>query len=153
MEKIKAVFVFTALICGFALSVSLHAAGMDTVSVRTTSGDVAWTVDLASNGETRATGLMHRQSLPDGTGMLFRFDQTRPVSMWMKNTFVPLDMVFADESGLITHIHRGAVPQSLDIISSRGPVRYVLEIIAGAADRHGLAVGQRMRHPWILPVN
>lgn len=146
-------FFLFALFWGALCSAPSWAAGMDTVSVRTAKGDKAWTVELASSGETRSRGLMFRQALPDGTGMLFRFDTTRPVAMWMKNTFIPLDMVFADDTGLITHIHRGAVPESLDVISSRGPVRYVLEIIAGAADRHGLAVGNRLRHPWILPVN
>lgn len=124
---------------------------MDEVIIQTTSGEKTWSIELASNNQARAKGLMFRKTMAPMTGMLFRFENTAPVSMWMKNTFIPLDMIFADENGRITYIHKGAVPQSLDVISSRGPVRYVLEINAGEADSQGLSEGNRMFHPWILP--
>lgn len=123
-------------------------AGMDEVSVETKSGSHVWTVELASDDESRTKGLMFRKTMAKGAGMLFRFDETRPVAMWMKNTFISLDMVFADEQGRVTHIHRGAVPHSLDIIRSQGPARYVLEINAGEADEVGIKTGDQMRHPW-----
>ena len=82
------------------------------------------------------------------TGMLFRFDNEEPIAMWMKNTFIPLDMVFTDAAGRVTHIHKGAVPQSLDIIESQGPVKFVLEVNAGEADASGMKRGIVLRHPW-----
>jgi uncharacterized membrane protein (UPF0127 family) len=128
------------------------AGGMDVVMIRTGAGEPSWSVKLASDDASRSKGLMFRKHMPANTGMLFRFDKSRPVSMWMKNTFIPLDMVFADQSGMVTYIHRGAVPHSLEIIRSRGPALFVLEINAGEADEFGLAEGNRLQHPWILPV-
>ncbi len=96
-------------------------------------------------------GLMTRKSMPENTGMLFRFDEARPIQMWMKNTYIPLDMVFLNGTGRISHIHRSAEPHSLAIIDSNGPARFVLEINAGEADSSGLAVGTQLHHPWFLP--
>ena len=79
--------------------------------------------------------------------MLFDFGRDEVASMWMKNTFIPLDMVFADRSGVVRRIVRKARPRSLDSISSRVAVRAVLEVNGGEAERIGLAVGDRMRHP------
>ncbi|EFL89136.1 conserved hypothetical protein [Ahrensia sp. R2A130] len=110
-----------------------------------------WRIELADEQPERSKGLMFRQSMAPKTGMLFRFDAARPVMMWMKNTFIPLDMLFADDGGSITHIRRQAEPESLDIISSRGPVRYVFEINGGEAERLGLQIGQRLVHPAISP--
>ncbi|MEM9733020.1 MAG: DUF192 domain-containing protein [Pseudomonadota bacterium] len=117
------------------------------------AGSTTWTIELADDPDSRQTGLMNRRSMADKTGMLFRFNRTEEIAMWMKNTFIPLDMVFMDEAGKITHIHYNAVPQSLDIISSNGPVRYVLEINAGEAKAHGLQVGSSMQHPWFVGTN
>jgi len=124
---------------------------MNVISAETEKGKRAWTIELASDDASRTKGLMFRKSMPLDEGMLFRFEQTRPVAMWMKNTFIPLDMIFLDGSGEITHIHRGAVPQSLDIISSQGPARFVLELNAGQADDAGLKIGAQLKHPWFLP--
>lgn len=88
---------------------------------------------------------MFRQSLePDG-GMLFDFGRERPVSMWMRNTFIPLDMLFATEDGRVVSIARDTVPLSEATISPGRPVRYVLEIAAGRADALGLSRGDRLR--------
>ncbi|MEP1206040.1 MAG: DUF192 domain-containing protein [Rhizobiaceae bacterium] len=141
-------FAFVAL-----LPVSSTANPMNTVTIDTRSGSPAWSVELASDEASRSKGLMYRKSMAAKSGMLFRFETTRAVAMWMKNTFIPLDMIFADNAGKVTHIHRGAVPHSLDVISSRVPARFVLEVNAGEADRHGVTVGDRLRHPWILPAN
>ena len=138
---------------GIMLSTLGTAFAMDKVLLETRSGNHIWQVELASDNETRARGLMFRESMAAKTGMLFRFQSTGPVAMWMKNTLIPLDMIFANEAGQVTHIHKGAVPHSLDVISSNGPVRYVLEVNAGEADQFGIAVGDQMKHPWILPAN
>ena len=81
--------------------------------------------------------------------MLFDFRETRPVAMWMKNTFIPLDMLFLDERGRVTHVSPNARPESLDVIPSQGPVRYVLELNGGAAARYGVAEGDRLTHPAV----
>ena len=89
-------------------------------------------------------GLMWIRQLPADYGMVFPLDPPREMSMWMKNTFVPLDMLFYDEKGRITHIHNRAVPQSEAIISSNGTVAGVVEILAGEAARRGIRVGDRV---------
>ena len=121
---------------------------MNQIGAETSSGTHKWIIDLASDQPSRSRGLMFVNAMPQNRGMLFRFDQQEVVAMWMKNTFIPLDMIFMTESGEISYIHRGAVPHSRAIISSRVPARYVLELNAGEAARAGLKAGQKMRHPW-----
>lgn len=144
------------LVTGFALFLflfSVQAAQAKSALDKISAGSATWTIELADDPDSRQTGLMNRQSMPQKTGMLFRFNRTEEIAMWMKNTFIPLDMVFMNEAGRITHIHYGAVPQSLDIISSNGPVRYVLEINAGEAKEHDLQIGRTMQHPWFAGTN
>ncbi len=123
-------------------------AALDKIQVETSAGQVEWTLELASNNASRSRGLMFREQLAPLNGMLFRFVNEEPVAMWMKNTLIPLDMVFLNSAGKITHIHQGAVPHSLENISSNGPAKYVLEVNAGEVESYGLEVGQQMRHPW-----
>ncbi|WP_185982715.1 DUF192 domain-containing protein [Aureimonas mangrovi] len=106
-------------------------------------------VEVVDTPDTRATGLMHRESLDEDHGMLFVFDETQPVSMWMKNTLIPLDMLFLREDGSVATIARNARPFSLTPIPSSEPVRYVLELNGGAAQDYGVAVGDRLVHPVI----
>ena len=101
-------------------------------------------VELALTAEQRAQGLMHRESMPSDHGMLFDFGQTRPVSMWMKNTPLPLDMLFIRKDGTISHIHERAVPFSEAVIDSRGPVAFVLELNGGRAAALGIEIGDRV---------
>ena len=102
-------------------------------------------VELAQTPGQREQGLMERKSLPLNTGMLFLFDNTEIQHMWMKNTFIPLDMLFADKNGRIVTIAHNTEPQSRKIISSRVPARYVLELRAGTAARLVIKVGDRLR--------
>ena len=104
-------------------------------------------VELAATPAARSRGLMYRRELGSRAGMLFDFGRDEVASMWMKNTFIPLDMVFADRGGVVRRIVRNARPRSLDTISSRVPVRAVLELNGGEAGRIGLAAGDRLRHP------
>ena len=104
-------------------------------------------VEIAATPGARAQGLMFRRSLAPRAGMLFDFGRDEVAQMWMKNTFIPLDMVFADRDGTVRGIARDARPRSLDTISSRVPVRAVLELNGGEAERIGLAPGDRIRHP------
>ncbi|MCO6408122.1 DUF192 domain-containing protein [Hoeflea alexandrii] len=114
--------------------------------IDTSKGSVGFTVELALTPENRATGLMNRQSMAADHGMLFRFDQTRDVLMWMKNTPLSLDMLFIAENGRIARIAENTVPYSETIIPSGSPVRYVLELNAGTAAKTGVSVGDRVRH-------
>ena len=104
-------------------------------------------VEVAATPGARAQGLMFRRDLAPGAGMLFDFGRDEVAQMWMKNTFIPLDMVFAARDGTVRGIVRNARPRSLDTISSRVPVRAVLEVNGGEAERIGLAPGDRIRHP------
>lgn len=105
------------------------------------------TIELALTPAERAQGLMFRREMAPDHGMLFDFGEEHVVSMWMKNTILPLDMVFIDAQGRIAHIATDTVPFSEAIVSSEKPVRAVLEVLAGTARRLGIKVGDRVLHP------
>lgn len=119
----------------------------DRVDLRGPWGNARFTVELAVTPEEQARGLMHRESLPRFAGMLFVFDTPRRASFWMKNTLIPLDMLFVDPSGVVTHIHENAVPGSLETIEGGTNILAVLEINGGMSRRIGIGVGAEMRHP------
>lgn len=106
--------------------------------------DVA--IELASTPEQLAQGLMFRRDLPAGSGMLFDFGSSRPVSMWMKNTLIPLDMLFMDRAGRVVYVEQYAVPGSLEARGPAEPVLGVLELPAGTARRLGIHPGDRVEH-------
>jgi uncharacterized membrane protein (UPF0127 family) len=118
-----------------------------TLEIVTKSGVQVFTVEVATTEQEKTTGLMYRKELPDGRGMLFDFSPEQPISMWMKNTFIPLDMIFIRSDGRISRIAENTEPQSLAIIASGPPARGVLEVIAGSARKYGIAVGDRVAHP------
>ena len=101
---------------------------------------------VAANRAQRARGLMHVRSLPESTGMLFLYDEDALLSMWMKNTFIPLDILFVRADGSVSSIAYDTEPQSLRSIVALEPVRYVLELNAGAAEK--LAIDQYSRLEW-----
>lgn len=104
-------------------------------------------VEIASTPAERERGLMFRRELAADAGMLFDFQRPQPVSFWMKNTLIPLDMLFVAADGRIVNIAERAVPGSLRPISSAEPVRAVLEVNGGTAHRLGIAPGDRLEHP------
>lgn len=106
----------------------------------------AFVVELAATEAQRARGLMCRRRLAPDRGMLFLYDRDQVVRMWMKNTFIPLDMLFIDRDGVVVRIHERAVPGSVRAISSGKQVRAVLELVGGTASRLGIEVGDRVRH-------
>jgi len=122
-------------------------AQLEPLEILTATGAHAFEVEVARSESERARGLMFRRSLPQDRGMLFLFESERPIAMWMKNTYVSLDMVFVSRNGRVRSIARGAVPMSESIIPSGGPVYAVIELAAGAADAIGLSVGDQVRHP------
>lgn len=104
-------------------------------------------IEMADTDERRALGLMYRTVLPADAGMLFDFKVDQPVAMWMRNTRIPLDMVFIRRDGRIANIAQRTVPFSEASIFSSGPVRAVLELNSGTAERLGLRPGDRVIHP------
>ena len=115
------------------------------LSIITPHGESHFTVEIADTYRTREIGLMCRTHLAPDRGMLFDFKQTQTVVFWMKNTLIPLDMVFIAEDGRIVSIARRALPMDETPIPSAGPILGVLEIAAGRADALGLQPGERVR--------
>jgi uncharacterized membrane protein (UPF0127 family) len=129
-------------------AVAALAAQFERLEIRAKSGVHAFDVELAITDEERTRGLMFRQTLPEGTGMLFDFKTDQIVAMWMRNTYVPLDMIFIRSDGTIAHIAENTVPRSEEIVSSRFPVRGVLEVVAGTARRLDIRPGDKVVHRW-----
>lgn len=105
-------------------------------------------VEIAKTEDQRARGLMFRKKIADKNGMLFLFQYNQMVSMWMKNTFIPLDIIFINQKGFIVHIAKSTIPHSLDIISSHEPVISALELNAGVTDNLNIHVGDKIEHPF-----
>jgi len=115
-------------------------------NIITYKGNYEFNVELADSHKSRTIGLMHRVELLDSRGMLFDFKKNRVVTMWMRNTFIPLDMIFLSNVGKVKRIHKDAQPHSENFISSDYLVRAVLEVSSGTADRIGLRVGDQILH-------
>ena|SRR5215831_14058118 len=115
-----------------------------TLEIVSKTGIHVFMVDVAVTDEDRARGLMYRRSLPESYGMLFDFKRDQEVTMWMKNTYVSLDMIFIQSDGRIRRIAENTEPESERIISSGGPVRAVLEVVAGTARKLGIERGDRV---------
>lgn len=111
----------------------------------TSKGDVSFRIEIADEPAERAMGLMFRKDLADDQGMLFVFDQTQPVGFWMKNTPLPLDLLFVGTDGTVHDIQQGT-PFSEAVIAAVEPVRFVLELKAGTAVKTGVRVGDKLRH-------
>lgn len=114
--------------------------------IETRSGAHPFTVEVAETPEQRERGLMFRETMAADRGMIFDYHRDVAISMWMKNTILPLDMVFISVDGTVFDVVKGAVPYSLDIIESGGMVRAVLEVNAGIVDRLDIRRGDKVRH-------
>jgi uncharacterized membrane protein (UPF0127 family) len=123
------------------------AAEQQTLEIASKTGVHVFAVELAVTDAERERGLMFRKQLPEGQGMLFDFKREQEVSMWMENTYVPLDMIFIRKDGRILRIAENTEPLSRAIISSRGPVLAVLEVLGGTANKLGIAAGDRVGAP------
>lgn len=119
---------------------------VESLEILTKSGIRVFNVEMAETPEQQRVGLMFRKEVADGEGMLFDFGQSRPVAMWMENTIVSLDMLFIRADGTIANIAKGTTPFSRQTVESQGSVKAVLEIVAGAADRYGIAAGDKVSH-------
>jgi len=144
---------------GAAIAVSLFFSGAvvaqdsicrdDQVTLRGDWGQAQFTVELADDPEERSRGLMHRESLARSAGMLFVYPQERTVGFWMKNTLIPLDMIFMDASGTVRRIGHEAQPHDTRPVMGGNAIQTVLEINGGLARRIGIAPGWEMRHPAV----
>ncbi|HRF09987.1 MAG TPA: DUF192 domain-containing protein [Xanthobacteraceae bacterium] len=119
---------------------------LEPLEILTKTGIRVFQVEFVQTEEQRRIGLMFRQELPDGEGMLFDFARPQPVAMWMRNTIVPLDMIFIRADGTIANIAKNTTPYSEQTIYSEGYVKGVLEVVAGTADRYGIAPGDKVSH-------
>lgn len=148
-----------AVFCGAAVSISACAQGelnssarnnasKDVVTIQAVSGgEHRFNIELADEPEERRVGLMYRTEMAADAGMLFDFEKPQQISMWMKNTLIPLDMAFIDEQGVIRRIAADTTPRSLESIPSGALVIAVLEVNGGTFERLGIAEGDKVRHP------
>ena len=139
-----------AALAGCLLASAARAETLEALTIETAGGPRAFQVEVMRTDEQRARGLMFRRHMPEDRGMLFDFKTEQPVSMWMKNTYLPLDMLFIAKDGQVKSIAENAEPMSERIIPG-GTVLGVLEINAGVAAKLGIKAGDRVRHPMFGP--
>lgn len=158
---LRAVAVYTAL-CAVVVVGAMFLAGMadrpsaalpecsrETATLLGPWGSAVVTVEIAETPAEHAQGLMFRDELADGHGMLFVNPRPRPTTFWMKNTLIPLDMLFFAEDGSLRHVHLGAVPHDETPIFGGNDISFTLEIRAGEAARLGLGLDTALRHPAV----
>lgn len=141
--------VFALVVIGALLTaVSEGGATMrrETLTLVTAAGERQIVIEVAETSEEKAKGLMFRTSLPDTQGMLFPYSPPQEITMWMKNTYIPLDMVFIRADGIVHRIEARTEPFSEKTIASNGNVAAVLELAGGAAQRLGLKPGDKVVH-------
>lgn len=145
----RRLFVFLAAVLLFAppALAQLQTFKTATLTIASASGDHKFTVELATTPAQQEQGLMYRRSMAPDEGMLFDFGHPEPATFWMRNTLIPLDMLFVAADGRIASIHARAVPMSEAMISSEGDVRAVIELNGGTADRLGIKPGDRVIYP------
>ena len=137
-------FVLALVLAGPAVAQVCDEARVD---IRGDFGTARFGVEIADDDAERAKGLMFRESLPSGQGMLFVYDAPRVASFWMKNTLIPLDMIFVGPDGVVDTVHANAVPGDLTPIRGGDDILAVLEIRGGLAGAIGIEAGAEMRHP------
>jgi uncharacterized membrane protein (UPF0127 family) len=144
--RLWALAVAATALCVFGGS-GAQTASVQPLEIVTKTGVQVFSVEMATTEQEKETGLMYRKELADGKGMLFDFSPEQEVSMWMKNTYISLDMIFIRADGRILRIAENTEPLSTRIIPSRGLAKGVLEVIAGTARKYGIEPGDRVGHP------
>jgi uncharacterized membrane protein (UPF0127 family) len=139
------IIAWTAAVFGFA-GAAFAACSQDTVSVRGDFGSAQFKVEVADTSADRSRGLMFVEQMATTQGMLFVYGHPQSVSFWMRNTLIPLDMVFVDDTGVIRNIHSMAQPLDEIPIFGGTDIQFVLEINGGLADLLGMDVGDQMQH-------
>ncbi len=135
------------LLCGQLVAAGAVAGPVDEITIVTAQARHQFHVELAATTEARRTGLMHRRSLARDAGMLFIFPNSSRHTFWMKNTLIPLDMLFIAGDGHIVYVHHNAQPHSLTPIGPEEDATAVLEINGGLSRRLGITIGDRILHP------
>lgn len=153
MEKIlkraaRGVALFMFFAASLAPGLTAQEPGLQSLEIHTQKGSHKFAVEIADTPETQTKGLMFRRSLPDNQGMLFLYGVPQEITMWMRNTYISLDMIFITKAGRVHRIARDTEPFSEDYIHSGGDVVAVLEIIGGGAAKLGIEVGDRVIHPY-----
>lgn len=123
----------------------------DRVGLRGPWGEARFTVEIADDSQSQQQGLMHREHLAQNAGMLFVYDSPQHARFWMRNTLIPLDMIFADPTGRVTRVHDNARPLDETVIDGGPGISHVLEINGGMAKAVGISVGDALQHPTIAP--
>jgi uncharacterized protein len=143
---IRFVLLFAAALA-FVAQLSFAQLAVSPLTVKTDDASHKFTVEIADTPEAITQGLMFREKLAPDAGMLFNFGEVRQASMWMKNTLIPLDMLFIDADGQVVTIARNAAPGSLRSLGPGVPIRAVLEIPGGRAKELGIQPGDIVQHP------
>ncbi len=118
----------------------------NSLNIITSGASFGFQIEIADTRQLRKLGLMYRKELAHDAAMLFEYEKERKVSMWMKNTYIPLDIIFINKDGIIRHIHENARPMSEEKMRSTEPVKAVLEINAGLVEKYGIKKGDRVEH-------
>jgi uncharacterized protein len=145
-RRILLVFAAVLLLAQPALA-QLQTFQTSQLTITSETGDHKFTVELATTPAQQEQGLMYRRNMPADAGMLFDFGHPMTTTFWMKNTLIPLDMLFVGADGRIVNIHERAVPMSETLIPSQGEVRAVVELNGGTAARLGIRPGDRVIYP------
>ena len=147
-RSLATAFALGLLTSAMGASIARAKGGLEPLEITTSSGVHAFQVEIADDEASRERGLMYRRFMPADRGMLFEFDRDEPVAFWMKNTYIPLDMIFIAPDGAVTRIAANAEPLSETTIPSWPPCIAVLELNGGVAAQIGLKVGDKVRHPF-----
>ncbi|WP_208353168.1 DUF192 domain-containing protein [Pseudaestuariivita rosea] len=147
-KKLKVFSVSVIWLCAWAF-VANAACSAEHAQIRGAWGEARFSVEIADDPAERGRGLMNRETLPQFSGMLFVYDRPQPLSFWMENTLIPLDILFIRDDGTVHRIHYNATPMDRTPLPSDGPVQFVLEINGGMAQQMGIGLGSELRHPAI----
>lgn len=152
MTRFSGFLICVALAAALPAGAALAACAETTAEFRGADGGggkARFTVEIADEPAEVQLGLMHRKSMPKSAGMLFVYDRAQPVAFWMRNTLIPLDMIFMGADGVVDKVHENAVPLDETAIFGGDEIRYVLEINGGLARMLGIAPGSEMRNPLV----
>lgn len=142
---------YVFMLCVMLIPPALAKLAVEKLTIHTSSGAHVIETEIAATQEDKQRGLMFRTSVPPGTGMLFAYGEAQEITMWMRNTYVSLDMVFIRGDGTVHRIARRTEPMSEAIVASQGLVTAVLELAAGEADRLAIKPGDRVEHSAFTP--
>lgn len=146
-RTLRGLFLGMAILLTALPAAALETFARSSLVIETAAGGrYRFDVELAETPMQQMQGLMFREKLAPDAGMLFLYDRPQPASFWMKNTLIPLDMIFIGADGKVVNIHQNAVPHSLDGVNSAGPVKGILEINGGMSARLGIRAGDRVLH-------